>query len=201
MHDEPGLQQSPLVVHALPSVTQASAHENPVDPPRHSAEQHSEGMAQVDGSERHAPSPGAGAWHRLDPDGGGNFTHASPAQQSGLPPHISPSAPHVGAGWQIPIAPSGPAHTPEQQSAFDEHSSHWLRQPPAGAQRLTPSASITHSREQQSGSPPQMSPTCAVQPLWSFSLHMGSGEQCPTDCASTTQSAVQQSALEPHTSP
>jgi hypothetical protein len=34
--------------------------------------------------------------------------HVSPVQQSGLAPHVSPSAPHVGigAGWQIPIAPS-----------------------------------------------------------------------------------------------
>jgi hypothetical protein len=97
MHAEPMSQQSALVVHALPSATHVEAQENPVEPGRHSPEQHSEGMAQVVASARHAASPD-GAKHLCAIDGGGSIMHVSPAQQSGLPPHVSPSAPQVGAG-------------------------------------------------------------------------------------------------------
>jgi hypothetical protein len=130
--------------------------------------------------------------------------HVSPAQQSGLPPHISPSAPQVGAGagWHTPNASSCALHDPEQQSAPEVHSSHSARQPPAGTHRFAPSLCIAHSREQQSLFIAQISPTCRVHPLWSFSLHMGrSAEQRPTDCGSSEQTSVQQSSLEPQISP
>jgi hypothetical protein len=90
-------QQSVLAVHALPSATHVEAQENPVEPGRHRPEQHSVGMAQVAASARQAASPD-GAKHLCAIDGGGSIMHVSPAQQSGLPPHVSPSAPQVGAG-------------------------------------------------------------------------------------------------------
>jgi len=200
MHAEPALQQSASCVQVLPSMTHVDAQENPVEPGRQKPEQHSAGMAQVAAPARHAASP-AGTRHRCAPDGGGSIAHVAPGQQSGLPPHVSPSAPQVGAGWQTPRPSSDPLQLPEQQSAPEEHSSHSLRHPPPGEQRLSPPASIEHSREQQSSLPPQISPTCRVHGLWSFSLHMGRAAQCPTDWGSRTQSAVQQSKLEPQISP
>jgi hypothetical protein len=200
MHAEPALQQSAFCVHPLPSATHIDAQSNPVEPARHSPEQHSVGMPQVAANARHAASS-AEPRHRCAPDGGGSIAQVAPGQQSGLPPQVSPSAPHVGAGWHTPRPSSDPLHAPEQQSASEEHSSHSLRHPPPGAQRLRPPASIEHSREQQSSLPPQISPTWRVHGLWSFSLHMGRAAQCPTDCGSRTHCAVQQSKLEPQISP
>jgi hypothetical protein len=37
--------------------------------------------------------------------------------------------------------------------------------------------------------------------MWSFSVQPGSAAQCPTDCASSAQRPVQQSALDPQISP
>jgi hypothetical protein len=186
MHVDEVPQQSPSAVHSCCSPTQLVAHENPKAPSRQIPLQQSAGIAQLVVAVRHAASPAA-IWHRCTPGGDGSGTQVSPAQQSGLPPQVSPGAPHGGgeAGWQTPIAPSAPLHTPEQQSVPEEHSSHSLRQPPSGAQRLTPPASISQSREQQSLLVPQTSPTWRVQPPWSFSMHMGVGAQCPTDCGSS----------------
>ncbi len=200
MHPEPVEQQSVFAVHGSPSATHVEAQENPAGLSRQNPEQHSEGVAQVVPGDRQAPSP-EGSRHRCAPEGGGAFTHIAPGQQSPLPPHVSPSAAHVDGGWQIPRVPSCALHAPEQQSAPEEHSSHSPRQPPPGAHRLRPPASGTHSREQQSSLPPQISPTWRVHILWSFSVHMGQAMQCPTDCASSWQRLVQQSALEPQISP
>jgi hypothetical protein len=97
MHAELMSQQSALAVHPLPSATHVEAQENPVEPGRQRPEQHSEGMAQTVASARQAASPN-GAKHLCAADGGGSIMHVSPVQQSGLPPHVSPSAPQVGAG-------------------------------------------------------------------------------------------------------
>jgi hypothetical protein len=189
-------------VQACPSATQVEAHENPTVASRHDPEQHSAGWAQLAEAARQPASPPAPR-HLWTPGSEGKGAQVSPAQQSGLAPHVSPSAPQVGigAGWQIPIAPSWPVHVPEQQSAFEVHSSHSTRQPPSGAQRFWPPGSITQSLEQQSSLPMQTSPTCFVQPAWSLPMHMGSGAQWPTDCGSRLQTELQQSELEPQTSP
>jgi hypothetical protein len=123
-----------------------------------------------------------------------------PAQQSPPPAQSSPSAPHA-AGWQMPGPSPVPEQEPEQQSELDAQRSHCSLQPPAGAQRRTPPADISQSREQQSPSPPHVSPTCRAHGLWSLAMHIGSAAQWPTECMSSTHWAEQQSSLDTQISP
>jgi hypothetical protein len=51
----------------------------------------------------------------------------------------SPSFPHAPEAWQIDTDALIETHDPEQQSALEAHSSHWVRQPPAATQRVVPS--------------------------------------------------------------
>ena len=124
------------------------------------------------------------------------------AQQSPLPPHISPSAPHIDeAGWHRASTPFWLAHTPEQHSALDVQSSHSALHPPEGMQRFAPPGSAPQKREQQSALPPHASPSCRMHILPSLLAQPASGAQCPTDCASSTHRPVQQSALLAQISP
>jgi hypothetical protein len=142
-HADPAAQQSPSNVQVSPSAEQVEVHDSvPVDPGSQWPPQHSAGVAQLAPSARQAPSPGAS--HLWTPGGGGGGGHVSPGQQSGLPPHVSPSAPQVGAGWHTPNPSSSALHEPEQQSAPDEHSSHSARQPPDGVHRFAPSPCVVH---------------------------------------------------------
>jgi hypothetical protein len=106
----------------------------------------------------------------------------------------SPSFPHGPDAWQMETVSLIATHEPEQQSALDAQSSHSVRHPPAGAQRIAPSLEGRHCREQQSSLFVHTSSTCAVQPIVSLVMQLGSAAQCPTEFASEVQVAEQQSA-------
>jgi hypothetical protein len=176
-HDDVEAQQSPSDVQAAPSSEQAEVQERaPVGPGMQCPPQHSSGSAQPVRSARQPPS--GETWHRRAAEGGGGMTQVAPMQQSGFAPQLSPSAPHMlAAASHTPRRVSPALQAPEQQSAFDAHSSHSLRQPPTGAHRFAPSLCITQSPEQQLPLPPQLSPTCPVHIIRSLRMHMGSAAQ------------------------
>ena len=135
------------------------------------------------------------------PGGGGAGPGPGPAvQHCGLAAQPSPSLPQAPA-TQIDTPPSTDAQVPEQQSAFDRHSSHPVRHPPADAQRMTPSLVGTHWREQQSSSFAQMSSTWAVHGFMSFAMQLGSAAQCRTPSAVAVHVTEQQSAFVAQISP
>jgi hypothetical protein len=151
-------QQSDAAVQRAPSAAHPAEHSSASSPGRHRPPQQSLASAHVaPGAPQDASSP---AVQRLGAPRAADM-HDCPEQQASGPMQISPSAPHLPAGWQrMTMSGPGPAeHFPEQHSLPLEQTSHSIEQPPAGMQRLTPSLVVAHDREQQSLGPSQRSPT------------------------------------------